>query len=296
MRNWIFGLTLLLLAASPAHADEASVMVLKGDASVVYDNGIFTVFDPALIGSREEKKVAPGSPTPGEEPPSGALPPGAIAQAPIGPDGHFRLEMAVEQPQTVYFAVLEAVSRDGTPIEPINKGTNFILEQGELNLRMKRNNYAVITGGYYNDAVYNTWRLTDEYREAQEDYGRLLTYEVHESEEDRQLHSKRLMEAGNGLAMLEREGMHMVTSTQTDPLILRLASESFMAYEPEHTRMILDHFRQTQEGQDSDAGIFFGGHAREVWLIKDGQKDLATKEETLDGESTRANDARTKSR
>ena len=48
MRSCMIPLILLLLAASPALAEEESVMVLEGTTAAPYDNGDFTVFDRKL--------------------------------------------------------------------------------------------------------------------------------------------------------------------------------------------------------------------------------------------------------
>ena len=171
MRSWMFPLILLTLAASPALAEEESVMVLEGTTAAPYDNGDFTVFDQTRawdLARREEwKKTA----APGERAPPEAQ--GAIAQAPIGPDGKFRLEIAVDKPRTAFFAVLNAVSPTGARWGAVKMGNNFILEPGELKLRMIRGDYSVIMGGHYNDAVFNSWRLSEEYKAAQSEYDQL---------------------------------------------------------------------------------------------------------------------------
>jgi len=48
---------------------------------------------------------------------------------------------------------------------------------------MIRSDYSVIAGGYYNDAVFNSWRLTDEYEAAQSEYDQLRTPVEGETEE-----------------------------------------------------------------------------------------------------------------
>ena len=46
-RNCVFALAISLLASVAVLAEEASVMVLEGTTTAPYDNGDFTVFDPA---------------------------------------------------------------------------------------------------------------------------------------------------------------------------------------------------------------------------------------------------------
>lgn len=108
-RNGVFILALSLLASSPLLAEEASVMVLEGTTAAPYDNGDFTVFDPKRRDPtrlEEWKKTAePGDRVPLEVHLEAQ---GVIAQASIGPDARFRIEIPVDRPRTASFAVLNA--------------------------------------------------------------------------------------------------------------------------------------------------------------------------------------------
>ncbi|MDE0128844.1 MAG: TlpA disulfide reductase family protein [Gammaproteobacteria bacterium] len=238
MRKYVITLLLAWLAATPAHADEASVMVLEGTTAAPFDNGNFAVLD----GSRgwdqarwdEWRKTA----KPDEQPPIEAY--GAIAWAPIGPDGAFRLEIAVDQPRVATFAVIGAVLPDGGRLSPNKTGNNFILEPGELKLRMIRHDYSEITGGHYNDAVFNSWRLSDEYRQAwaeaqkaQADHDQAqaeIGDEVLPGDDPREQARRRLwdrmVEANQMWIRLQEQGMSKVALTHPDPLARKFAIQA----------------------------------------------------------------------
>lgn len=242
---------LLLLIASPSLADNAPVMVLDGDLSAVHESGVFTVIDPLHPEILQWWRARFGSPTLGFETlPADQKPLGTIAQAPIGPDGKFLLEIEVDEPRLVYFVVIDQGARDsGRPA--FSPNTNrFILEPGELELRMIYSNYSIVTGGHYNDAVYGSWRLSDEYREAQAEYSRLLTPQVGETQEDDQERLIRRREVGGKLEMLEQAGTRQLWETQDNPLVQQLASDSVMAFTQEGlavTRVLLELSREREE-------------------------------------------------
>ena len=223
MRTCVFTLTLSLLASPPVLAQEASVMVLEGTTAAPYDNGDFMVIDRArmwdLARLEQWKKTAKLD----ESPPLEAQ--GVIAQAPIGPDAKFRIEVPVERPRAVSFAVFNAMGPGGGRMGPV-MGNNFILEPGRLNLRMIRGDYSVITGGYYNDAVFNAWRRTDEYQTAQSEYGQFRTPAEGETEESERSRWDRLQVAQDKVSRLETQGRSNVALTHPDPLVRRLAIES----------------------------------------------------------------------
>ena len=230
IRSWSSRLILLALAASPALADEASVMVLEGIATGPRDNGDFTIFDHRLAWDparmEEWKKTA----KPGERAPAEAL--GAIAQARIGPDKKFRLEIPVDKPRRVYFAIVNAKTPSGGTYGPVRMGNNFILERGELNLQIMRGNYWVITGGYYNDAIHSSWRLSDEFRKAQADYERFSAHVEDEIEEARRRRVDNLGEASRRLGQIEMQGMSRVALTHPDPMVRRFAIEASWSFGP----------------------------------------------------------------
>ena len=168
-------------------------MVLEGATTAPYDNGKFTVFDPARAWDLAKREEWSNTAEPGEKPPLEAA--GVIVQASIGPDGRFRLELSVDKPRMAYFAVFDAMTADGLRLGPVKMGNNFILESGELKLRMLRSDYSVITGGHYNDAVFNSWRLSDEYKAAQFEYERLRASVQDEPEQAKRRRLDRVGEA-----------------------------------------------------------------------------------------------------
>ena len=238
MRNQIIPLVLVLLTASAALADETSVMVLEGTTAAPFDNGDFAVLDRTRgwDTARWEEWLAAAKPD--EQPPIEAY--GAIAWVPIGSDGTFRLEVAVDKTRVATFAVVNAKAANGNTFKPNKQGNNFILEPGELKLRMIRHDYSEITGGHYNDAVFNSWRLSEEYRQARAEAEQVRAdYEQAEAKlgdeaapgDDpaeqavRRLWDRRA-EAHQRVARLEEQGMSDVALTHPDPLARRFAIEA----------------------------------------------------------------------
>ena len=255
-----FTLVLLLLGSSLALADEAPIMVLEGDLSAVHDSGMFTVIDPANPEMLQWWRVRLGSPDPRYQlPTDGRMPLGSIAQAPIGPDGKFRLEIAVDKPRLVYFVVTDQDAQ-GSRRPADNRNSNrFILEPGELQLRMIYSNYSIVTGGYYNDAVYGSWRLSDEYRAAQAEYSRLLTPQDGETEEAAQERFSRWREVENRLEALEQAATGQLLKTHDDPLAQQLASDSVMAFTPDGLALVRVLLRLAQEREETGEEFPEGG-------------------------------------
>lgn len=238
MRKCMITLFLALLAAAPAHADETSVMVLEGTTAAPYDNGNFAVLDRSRGWDQARWDEWRSTAKPDEQPPIEAY--GAIAWVPIGPDGAFLLEIAVDQPRVATFAVFDAVLPNGGRMGPNKHGNNFILEPGELRLRMIRHDYSEITGGHYNDAVFNSWRLSDEYRqawaesqEAQADHEQAqaeIGDEVLPGDDPREQARRRLwdrmVEANTKWIRLQEQGMSKVALTHPDPLARKFAIQA----------------------------------------------------------------------
>lgn len=216
---------LALLAAASAWADEPPVMVLEGDVASVYTNGDFVVWNPKPSGGGAMMAAATAVTKPGDKPPSIESTLDVVAKAPIGADGRFRLEAIADNPRRVYFYVLNAVSPEGHRMAPV-KGNGFILESGELELTMNARGRFVIGGGYYNDEVYNSWRLSDEYQAAQADMTRLYTTVEGESEEDKRKRLDLAAEAQQKYLSIETEGRSRIARTHPDPLVRRLTIET----------------------------------------------------------------------
>ena len=218
----------LLLAAAPVFAGEASTMVLEGDVSAVYTNGDFVVWNPKPAGSGTRAMSAASmtaSARMGNKPPSIESSLDVVAKAAIGADGKFRLEAAVDEPRRVYFYVLNAVTPGGMRLAPV-KGNAFIIEPGQLELRMSRSSRFVIDGGYYNDAVYNAWRRSDAYAAAQAQLDRLREPGDGETEEDRRRRVDRMAEAQDKIFDIESEGRSRIARTHPDALVRRLTIET----------------------------------------------------------------------
>lgn len=268
-------LAIVLLSAALALAGEEPVMVLEGDVSAVHRKGVFAVFDPFRLTESLPIRATTGSPASDDDKVFGFsyMPPVALAQAPIGPDGAFRLEIPVDAPKVAYFAVTGAETSENMPPEFAGNSNRFILEPGELKLRMIHSNYSVITNGRYNDAVYGSWRLSDEYRAAQEEYSRLRTPGEDESDEDRVLRSELLWKVEESLKVLEWEGTQEVRETQDDALIRQLANDSFMAFMPVALAIVRDMVRRSaelpvaEEG-DPPASIRMYSGRGEIRLVK----------------------------
>ena len=226
------GLALAIAGMSPVFAGEASVMVLEGDVSAVYANGDFVVSGTSRAAGGAVKMTAPAaSASPGDAPSAAELPPGAIASAPIGPDGKFRLEIPLENPGPANFYVLNAVGPGGNRWAPVS-GLRFILEPGELQLKMSGSSRFLVRGGYYNDAVYNAWRLSDQYLAADAALKRLRTPVEGASKEAEERRWDRMVEASRKLTMLEKDGMSKVARTHPDPMVRRLAIEASWLWGP----------------------------------------------------------------
>ena len=225
MGSWALGLLSALVVAAQALADEPPVMVLEGDVSALYSNGDFVVWNPKQGGGGTMMTAATAVTKPGDKPPSIESTLDVVAKAPIGPDGKFRLEVVADSPRRVYFYVLNAVSPGGARMAPV-KGNDFILEPGELTLTMSKRGRFAIEGGYYNDEVYNSWRLSDEYQAAQADTARLYTTVEGESEEEKRQRLDLAAEAQQKVLSLETDGRAEIALNHPDPVVRRLTIET----------------------------------------------------------------------
>ena len=293
-------LTLGLLGLSPVFADEVSVMVLEGDVSAVYTNGDFVVSDPARAGGGAAMMVgSTSSEAPSDEPPSRESNSGVIAKVPIGPDGKFRLEAAGEEPRAVTFHVLDAVGPGGQRWAPVS-GLRFILEPGELKLRMSGRSRFVVEGGYYNDAVYNSWRLSDKYMAADAELQRLRIPVEGASKEAEELRWDRMVEASQKVTTLEMEGTSRVARTHPDPKVRRLAIESAWLIGP----WMLEALRGLAELTPDDPWVVerlaraeaAEDHWQREQQLAIGDSSLDFTGETLEGESVQLAEVRANSR
>ena len=308
MRNYMITLSLALLAVTPAHADEASVMVLEGTTAAPFDNGEFAVLDGSRGWDTARWEEWLSTAKPDEEPPIEAY--GAIAWVPIGPDGTFRLEVEVDQTRVVTFAVVNAKTADGNTYKPNKQGNNFILEPGELKLRMIRHDYSEITGGHYNDAVFNSWRLSDEYRQAWADAEQAradheqaqaeIGDEVLPGDDPREQARRRLwdrmVEAGKLEIRLQEQGMSEVALTHPDPLARKFAIQASWIVGP----WMIDALRSLAKLTPDDPWVLNrlapATNVTRINFLREGDKIVDFSGETLDGVEVRLADVQSENR
>ncbi|MYJ75769.1 MAG: AhpC/TSA family protein [Gammaproteobacteria bacterium] len=276
-------------------------MVLEGDVSALYANGDFVVWNPK-DGSGRGAMMAAATPVgkPGDKPPSIESTLDVVAKAPIGSDGKFRLEAVADNPRRVYFYVLNAVSPQGHRMAPV-KGNAFILEPGDLTLTMSERGRFVIEGGAYNDAVYNAWRLSDEYMAAEADQARLYTPVDGESEQDKRRRLDMAAEAQQRVLSLESEGRAHIATTHPEAMARRLTIETTWLSGP----WMLDALRGLAEMTPEDpwvlqrlaaaeAGAAKRAEERKRFAIGQDIRDFTA--DTLEGEAVRLADVRADSR
>ena len=289
---------LALLAGSPALAGE---FVLEGDLSAHYSSGNFVVWTPKpspdgkrargmmmAAASSSEKRVSMESTL------------DVVARAPLSPDGTFRVEASVDTPRIVYFYVLDAIGVEGHRFAPI-KGNAFILEPGNLRLHMSRPGRFFIEGGRYNDAVYNSWRRSAPYMEAQAEYRALISAVDGETEAERRARSDRSSAVFSRILNMEQEGRAQTATTHSDPLARRLTIQSAWLGGP----WILEGLRGLAEMIPEDPWVIERlatietteakrSEERKRFAVGAEIRDFEAK--TLDGESVRLADVRANSK
>ena len=244
------------LAGCGADDIASTTMVLEGDVSAAYTNGRFVVFDPtkkdesaASVGMSAATPAASMSTstaaapvastgmtaaTPVDDSSSEPKPHPSdsiyqslhvVAEAEIADDGTFTLTAPVDTPQPVYFYVLYATAETGGHMAPV-KGQHFILEPGNLTLTMDARSRFVIDGGYYNDEIFNVWRQSPEYIEANAQYSQLIKSVEGESEEERRKRVDASSEKMNHILNLETEGRELTATTHSDPLVRKLTLQT----------------------------------------------------------------------
>lgn len=244
-----------LLISCSAENEVSSTLVLTGDVSAVYKNGRFVVFDPTRkganttsIGMSTSATVAPvaTSAAPAAAVTTIAATPSAtaapsdttpnpsdllydslniVAEAEITEDGTFSLTTSVAEPQPVYFYILYATSESGHHLAPV-KGQHFILEPGNLSLTMNDRSKFVIHGGYYNNEVFNSWKQSQAYIDANNQYAQLINSVEDESEEERRARVDASSETMNRILDLETEGRQYIATTHSDPIVRKLTLQT----------------------------------------------------------------------
>ena len=308
MHKYMVTLFLALLAVTSAHADETSVMVLEGTTAAPFDNGEFAVLDGGRGWDQARWDEWRNTAKPDEQPPIEAY--GPIAWAPIGPDGAFRLEIAVDQPRVATFAVIGAVLPDGGRLSPNKTGNNFILEPGELKLRMIRHDYSEITGGHYNDAVFNSWRLSDEYRQAwadaeqaQADHQQAqaeIGDEVLPGDDPREQARRRLwdrmVEANTLWFRLQEQGMSEVALTHPDPLARKFAIQASWIVGPWQLDALRALAKLTPDDPWVANRLAPATNVTRINFLREGDSIVDFTGETLDGVEVRLADVQSENR
>ena len=314
----------VLSAFTATVSAQEATFVLEGDLSAFYASGNFVVWSPkpesesggaAVTMAAASTAVSASTSTAAATSASTAAATSAtvagstssresslnvIARAPLGADGTFRVEAAVDTPRDVYFYVLDAMGHEGQRYAPM-KDNEFILEQGNLRLHMTRPGRFYIEGGPYNDAVYNAWRRTDEYVAAEAEYLRLIPSVDGETEDERRARVDLSSATFNGMMELEIEGRARVSTTHPDPLVRRLTIETAWLGGP----WMLDAWRGLAELTPDDPWVIDrlaraevaeakGVEERRRFAVGADIQDFVA--DTLDGDSVRLADVRADSR
>ncbi len=292
-----------LVLSSPLLAEEPKTMVLEGDLSATYASGDFLIWTPkpkekrggAVGMSMSAATSTSTSKSPKEDPPSFESTLNVIAKAPLAADGTFRIEMPVEEPRVVYFHVLNAIGHEGQRYGAV-KGQSFVLEPGNLRITMNESARFVIHGGEYNDAIFNSWKTSDEYLEAVAENGRLWTPVEGETEEQRRARVDLASAAQNRYLDIETSRRAEVSTTHPDPLVRRLVIETAWLGGP----WILDALRGLAEMTPEDPWVLErlakveAAEAKRAKgrLIATGTDIIDFTAESLDGDSVRLADIR----
>ncbi len=302
--NTRYLLVLLLCACGgPLFASEDSRMVLSGDVSAIYKAGDFLLWTPkerkertggATMSAATSMTSASGSRPSVEDSVN------VIAKAPLDAEGRFTLSVDVAEPKVVFFYVINGLGHEGQRFAP-TKGQSFIMEAGELHLRIQSSHPRfIIEGGFYNDAVYNSWKLSEAFLETASTMHRLNKPVEGESETERRSRVDGAAEAASRMYELETEGRSEVATTHPDPMVRRLVIESAWLHGP----WLLEAVRGLAEMVPDDPWAQARLEREEAFAekraaarrISTGTEILDFTAETLDGESVRLADVRADSR
>lgn len=303
VRNLIVIAALNIALPLPLAAEEGR-MVLSGDLSAVYRNGDFVLWTPkpkpeaasgAAMSMSMSMASASSSASAEQKPPSLESTVNVIAKAPLSEDGTFRIEVPVQTPRVAFFYVLNALSAEGHRLAPV-KGQNLILEPGELKITMNARARYVVKGGRYNDAVFNSWKTSEEYLAAMDEQVRLWKPVEGETEEERRDRVDAASAAASRTYDIETEVRARVATTHPDPMVRRLVIESAWLHGP----WILEALRGLAEMTPEDAWVMerlasneeMAARRAEARKIATGTEILDFTADTLEGESVRLADVR----
>ena len=289
---------LALLAGSPTFAGE---FVLEGDLSAIYSSGNFVVWTPKKSpDGKRARGMMMAAASSADKPVSMESTLDVVVKAPLSPDGTFRVEADVETPRVVYFYVLDGIGVEGLRFGP-TKGNTFILEPGQLRLHMSRPGLFYVEGGRYNDAVYNSWRRSAHYMEAQAEFSELIRAVDGETEAERRARTDRSSAVFSRIMSMEQEGRVQTATTHPDPLVRRLTIQSAWLGGP----WILEALRGLAEMTPEDPWVVERlartetaeakrSEVRKRFAVGAEIRDFMA--ETLDGESVRLADVRANSK
>ena len=217
-------LSLLLNGCGTSNEAALSSVTISGDFSEAYSNGRFVVWTPKQIDDAESQgsSMMMAASTSSSAASSIEDSIDIVAEAPISADGAFTLTAEVAHPHRVYFYVLDAKTAEGMKLAP-TKGQQFILEPGELTIKMDQNRQFTVAGGHYNDEVINSWKLSDDYVAAQQTQRQLRTTPEGEAEEQYRARIDELSAVANELLELEVAGLSTVATTHKEPQVRKLA-------------------------------------------------------------------------
>ncbi len=198
------------------------VTTIKGNLEQAYSNGRFVVWTPKEDDSSSNQGSMMMAASTTSESSSIEDSVDIIAEAPIDPDGSFQLTAEVSEPQKVSFYVLDATTTDGRKLAP-SKGQQFILEPGELTITMDQNRQFSVTGGYFNDEVINSWKLSSDYINTQHELKQVRVTPEEESEEQYRARMDQLSALSSDLLNIEVEGLSQLASQHDDLQVRKLA-------------------------------------------------------------------------
>lgn len=198
------------------------VATITGNLGEAYSNGRFVVWTPKENDEGESQGAMMMAASTTSEAPSIEDTIDIVAEVPINSDGTFQLTSTVSDPQKVYFYVLDATTTDGRKLAP-TKGQQFILEPGELTITMEQNRQFAVTGGYFNDEVINSWKLSSEYVDTQQALKEVRVTPEQESEEQRRARMDQLSALSSKLLDSEVEGLSQLATDHDEPQVRKLA-------------------------------------------------------------------------
>ena len=169
-------------------------------------------------------------------------------------DGKFRIEGKLDKVQRVYFYVLDGLTEDGGRMAPI-KGQGFILEPGKLTMTMNNRAKFVVHDGKYNDAVYNVWKESKEYKDTVALKNKLYTEVAGEAEQEKRTRLDKAADAQSLLFELETNGRKKTALTHPDVLARKLAIQTAWLGGPWMLEAVYDIQKMAPEDEWANAYI-----------------------------------------